>query len=286
LIGVVIGLLTIRLGNLYIALVTLTFSLLMERLVFTLKRFAQDGNGYKLVRPEFARTDVGFAVFAMIVFAIFAIFIVNLRRSTSGLAFNAVRWSETASRTTGLSVLQMKLVIAGLAAFVAGVGGGLFALQENQAIPADYATLIGLVWISVVVTFGVRSNLAALLAGVVLTLSPTFNTTILSGWLDDIGVHVSQTVLSVLAVFGFGVGAILVAKNPEGTLHMQAMQFQHAVQKRVNKYRPAPVLATAGANGEGRGEPVSVGAPSGDSSASGAAGNGAERGAGAEAPRT
>ena len=36
-IGVVIGLLTIRLGNLYVALVTLTFGLLMERLVFNLK---------------------------------------------------------------------------------------------------------------------------------------------------------------------------------------------------------------------------------------------------------
>ena len=53
-IGVVIGLLTIRLGNLYIALVTLTFALLMERLVFTLDTFAQNGVGRVVVRPEFA----------------------------------------------------------------------------------------------------------------------------------------------------------------------------------------------------------------------------------------
>ena len=36
-IGLVIGVLTIRLGNLYVALVTLTFGLLMERLVFNLR---------------------------------------------------------------------------------------------------------------------------------------------------------------------------------------------------------------------------------------------------------
>ena len=36
LMGVVIGFLSIRLGDLYVALVTLTFGLLMENLVFTL----------------------------------------------------------------------------------------------------------------------------------------------------------------------------------------------------------------------------------------------------------
>jgi branched-chain amino acid transport system permease protein len=169
---------------------------------------------------------------ALGIFAVISVFIVNLRRSTAGLAFNAIRWSETASRTTGLNVLQMKLLVAGLAAFVAGVGGGLFALQEKQAVPADYATLLGLVWLAVVVTFGVRSNIAALLAAFVFTLSPTFNTTILPDWLGGVGIHLSDTLLSVLPVFAFGVGAILLAKNPEGTVHMQAMQFQHMLQRR------------------------------------------------------
>ena len=50
-IGVVIGLLTIRLGNLYVALVTLTFGLLMERLVFNLKDFSQFGAGRRRRPP-------------------------------------------------------------------------------------------------------------------------------------------------------------------------------------------------------------------------------------------
>ena len=106
------------------------------------------------------------------VFAVLAILIVNLRRSTTGLALNAVRWSENASRTMGLSVIQMKMLISGLAAFVAGVGGGLFAMERKQAIPLDYVTLLGLVWLAVLVTFGVRSNIAALLAGCIFVISP------------------------------------------------------------------------------------------------------------------
>ena len=45
--GVLIGLFTIRLGNLYVALVTLTFGLLMERLVFNLEDFSQFGSGVR-----------------------------------------------------------------------------------------------------------------------------------------------------------------------------------------------------------------------------------------------
>ena len=48
LMGVVVGLLSIRLGDLYVALVTLTFGLLMENLVFTLPSFVNQGLGLTL----------------------------------------------------------------------------------------------------------------------------------------------------------------------------------------------------------------------------------------------
>jgi len=230
-IGIGIGLLTIRLGNLYIALVTLTFGLLMERLVFTLDTFAQNGIGRQIARPEFVSTDRAFLYFSLAIFAIFAILIVNLRRSTTGLALNAVRWSETASRTMGLSVLQMKLLVSGLAAFVAGVGGGVYATQQKAAVPSLYATLLGLAWLAVLVTFGVRSNIAALLAAIGFTITPAL---LLS--------YTTPT-WAQLPVLLFGVGAILLAKNPEGTVHMQAMQFQQMLH-RFGGARPVPA-ATA-----------------------------------------
>ncbi len=152
-------------------------------------------------------------------FAIFSILIVNLRRSTTGMALNAVRWSETASRTMGLSVLQMKLLVSGLAAFIAGVGGGFFAAQQKQAQPSAFATLLGLAWLAVLVTFGVRSNIAALLAALGFTITPAL---LLS--------YTTPT-WAQLPVLLFGVGAILLAKNPEGTVHMQAMQFQQALRR-------------------------------------------------------
>ena len=52
--------LSIRLGDLYVALVTLTFGLLMENLVFTLPSFVNQGLGLTLNRPSFATSDRAF----------------------------------------------------------------------------------------------------------------------------------------------------------------------------------------------------------------------------------
>ena len=61
-VGAIIGLLTIRLGDLYVALVTLSFGLLVETLVFTLNQFSQGGLGVTINRPQFAGGDLAFSL--------------------------------------------------------------------------------------------------------------------------------------------------------------------------------------------------------------------------------
>jgi len=213
--GAVIGLLTIRLGDLYVALVTLTFGLLIETLVFTRSRFLQSGLGVDLNRPSFARGDLSFAYLALVVFAIFAILTLNLRRSTSGLALRAVRDSEAASRTLGLSVLQVKVIVGSLAAFVAAVGGGFLAMYAGVAQPQSYETFAGLVWLAVVVTMGVRSITGAVLGGLSFALLPgVFQIYVPTRWGE------------IPAVL-FGLGAIGVARHPEGVVAQNARQLRH-----------------------------------------------------------
>lgn len=219
LMGVVIGMLSIRLGDLYLALVTLTFGLLMENLVFTLDDFFNLGAGVELARPSFADGDMEFAYLALAIFCVIALAIVNLRRSTTGLALGAVRSSADASRTLGVSVLQMKVLVAGLAAFVAGVGGALLAMQRGAARPTDFATLLGLVWLAVLVTLGIRSTLAALIAGISFTMLPALAEVYLpSGW-------------GQIPPILFGLGAIVIAKYPDGSIAMNARHLRTALAK-------------------------------------------------------
>jgi len=203
-VGAVIGLLTIRLGDLYVALVTLSFGLLIETLVFTLNQFEQGGLGVTINRPRFANGNVAFFYLAFVVFLIFAALIVNMRRSTTGLALRAVRDSEAASRTLGVSVVQVKVIVGALGAFIAGVGGAFIAINSFVAQPESFETYAGLAWLAIVVTLGVRSIAGAALSGLAFVLLPAvFQSYVPVRWAE---------VPSVL----FGLGAISVAKDPDG----------------------------------------------------------------------
>ncbi len=227
-IGVIIGLLTIRLGNLYVALVTLTFGLLAETLIFTRNVFYQDGVGVAVSRPGFLSGNQSFAYFALAVFVVIALIVVNLRRSTTGLALAAVRYSEPGARTVGLSVLGMKLLVAAIGTFIAAIGGGLLALNYGYALPTSYATFGGLVWLAVFVTIGLRSITAAIIAGLSFTLLPgIFQTYLPATW---------GNVPTLL----FGLGAVAVAANPDGQVAMNVRMVQGLVLKMIERRRHGP----------------------------------------------
>jgi branched-chain amino acid transport system permease protein len=225
--GLVIGALTIRLGNLYVALVTLTFGLLADTLIFTRNAFYQEGLGVQVARPGFLLSDRAFSYFALAVFIVIAVIVVNLRRSTTGLALAAVRYSEPGARTLGLGVLSLKLLVSGIAAFIAAIGGGLLALNLDSAVPTSYTTFTGLIWLAVLVTVGLRSIAAAVLAGIAFTLLPgVFQTYLPAAW---------GNVPTLL----FGLGAVLVAMNPDGQVAVTARQLQALVARVAERRRGA-----------------------------------------------
>ena len=150
----------------------------------------------------------------IVVFGLVCVVIINLRRSTTGLGLTAVRFSSAGSRTIGINVLQMKLLVAALAAFVAGIGGGLLAITLGVALPSNYATLGAEVWLAVLVLNGIRSNAAALFAGLAYTLFAGLAL-----------VYLPKSFGNFVPIL-FGLGAIAIVKFPEGTLTMQARQLR------------------------------------------------------------
>ena len=75
-----LGFLTTRLGDLYIALVTLTFGLLMDNLVFSLQVFSNYDAGVAITRPSAIQSASGFLYVALAVFCVCALLIVLIRR--------------------------------------------------------------------------------------------------------------------------------------------------------------------------------------------------------------
>jgi branched-chain amino acid transport system permease protein len=161
-------------------------------------------------------SDARFYYLLLAVFAVMSVLIANLRRSTTGLELAAIRSSETATATIGVSVVRTKLTAFSLSAFIAGIGGGLLATYRYIALPTDYSALLGIVWLAVVVTWGVRSSWGALVAGLALP--------VISQLVSD-NLEPRYVLLTAVA---FGLGAIGLAREPRGMLALQAQQLRAA----------------------------------------------------------
>ena len=211
--GLIVGLLAVRMGNLYAALATLTFGLLLSSIVFQLNVFLQYGAGVTVSRPSFAQSNTALTYFTLAIFVVISLFIAAIRRSTSGLALSAIRTSETGARSAGISVVRMKTAIWALAAGIAGIGGGMYVIYTGAALPQSFDTIIGLTWFAVVITNGRRSNNAALASGLMIVLIPQIFATYL------------PAALGPLPTLLFGVGAVLLARNPDGIITMNGRQL-------------------------------------------------------------
>jgi branched-chain amino acid transport system permease protein len=211
--GLIVGALTVRMGNLYVALATLTFGLLMSTLVFQQNRFFQVGAGVTVPSPDFAQSGMTLAYFTLAVFVIIGLGIAATRYSTPGLALSALRSTETGARAAGVNVFRMKIGVSAVAAAIAGLGGGMLAIYSGAAIPSAFDALTGLVWFAVLVTNGVRTNNAALAAALVFVYLPD----ILSTYLP--------VRYGPVATALFGLGAVLLARNPEGVISMNGRQL-------------------------------------------------------------
>jgi ABC-type branched-subunit amino acid transport system permease subunit len=118
-----------RPGDIYFALVTPVSGLLIENVVFTINRFANCGSGVIIARPEFAAGELALTYCILVVFVFFAVVLANLRRSTPGLGAGVTRSSARAAGSLGMDPITTRMLLSGLGATVAGVGGAPLAIN-------------------------------------------------------------------------------------------------------------------------------------------------------------
>ena len=119
-IGFLVGVPVLRLRGLLLALVTFAFAQVVEVFFLNFKPTgAAEG-----IRGIFPYTNLSY-VYGFLVLLV--LFLTRLRRSRMGRAFDAVKLDETAAEAMGIDVTRAKLTAFAAGAFVAGVGGGLYA---------------------------------------------------------------------------------------------------------------------------------------------------------------
>jgi branched-chain amino acid transport system permease protein len=92
--------------------------------------------------------------------------VANIRRSGSGRVMLAVRSNERAAAAVGINNVRVKMMMFGLSAFIAGMGGSLIAYRFGAVSDLSYGTIASLTALSFAYLGGITSVSGAVAAGV------------------------------------------------------------------------------------------------------------------------
>jgi branched-chain amino acid transport system permease protein len=214
-IGFLIALIGARLSALEFGLLTLAFGLFTDSFLYNWNVLAPEG-GRAVGTPSLFGFSLGSAVRQYYLFAValglVAIGIALYRRRLGAFYIGAGRMKPTLAAASGVDPRVGRIIAFTLAAFVAGIGGGLLAIYQKFLSSTDLTTTLSLTWLAVVVFMGIRSPAAAIVAGLVFSIFPA----LLGEWLP-----VSWNPLSTVL---FGLGALSLAQNPRGAVAAQVDQ--------------------------------------------------------------
>ncbi|MCX2949331.1 ABC transporter permease [Lentzea sp. NEAU-D7] len=199
-VGALIALTALRVSGLYLALATLGFAQLMDKLV--LQSPVAFGVRGSLQVPRLVESATAQLLLAAAVFVVVGVGVLAVRRGRLGRRMIAVKDSPAACATLGLNVRWIRVWVFSLSAAIAGLAGGLFAQLRETVAASDFQLFNNLPLLLFAVIAGVTSVSGALLGGVLLMLLPVLQ----SGFPAFAGV----------AVVLLGVAAAGLARDPNG----------------------------------------------------------------------
>lgn len=162
-IGILIGIPALRLRGDYLGIITLGFGEII-RIVLNNLKITNGAKGLSGI-SSYSNFTITFGITVIIVLAIYA-----LMKSRHGRAIIAIRENEIATDCVGISTFYYKTFAFAIAAFFAGIGGGLYAHYLQVLSPSSFGFLNSIEYLIIVVLGGMGSLGGTIIAAIVLGL--------------------------------------------------------------------------------------------------------------------
>jgi len=222
--AVIVGLASLRLSGLYLALATLAFALIMDNIVFNRSDVSGGVTGITVARPDvFGISFTGRAALyelVVVIFGLTAVAAYALRAGPMGRRLHILRDSPLAASTLGVNLTVTKLVVFTGCAMVAALGGSLYGAWSQAITPLDFMWSVSLELLLLVVLGGRSVISGAVIAGAVTAVQAL-----------PIPNEVEKIIPLTIAL-----GVIGLAQEPEGTARMTVRQTLHV----LTVLRPLP----------------------------------------------
>ena len=211
--GLVVGLPSLRLHGLYLAITTLAFSSIVSAAVLAGGKFTGAGRGIMTARPKLLGMDLSsdraFYWFCLAMCTLAVLVTLNLRRSYVGRALVAIRDNDIAARTMGIDLVRFKLLAFLVSAAITGVAGAMMGMYLSIVSVEGFPFLLSIEALAIVIVGGLGSVLGAVLGTIfIITLPEVFAVLMstLGGRLQELmttSAHEIKSVLYGIAIIGF-----------------------------------------------------------------------------------
>lgn len=173
-VGILVGLVSLRISGLYLAIATLCVSEILRKTYEEFDSFTGGFSGLKTGYPvlfgmKLSRESFNTVMFVVLVIALVGVMMLthNLVSGQLGRALHAMRGSEVAAQAMGVNLLKYRLIAFALATAYAGLAGALYMHFIRYSYPALWTLGLSLNILAVVVIGGLRSIYGTVLGALV-----------------------------------------------------------------------------------------------------------------------
>ncbi|OUS23104.1 branched-chain amino acid ABC transporter permease [Litorivita pollutaquae] len=171
--GLLVGIPSLRLKGLYLAITTLAFTIIITHLILSAESITHGSSGISTAKPAIfgmeLATDKSFYYLVLAVLVLAILGSANIKRSRVGRAFLAIREQDIAARAMGVPVARYKLYAFVVSSFYAGIAGALMAYQIRFVNVDSFSLVISIEAVSMIIVGGLGSTAGAVI-GVVFVL--------------------------------------------------------------------------------------------------------------------
>jgi len=184
LVGLLVGIPSLRLKGDYLAIVTLGFGEII-RVIIQNMEIVGAARGMSV---DHQYTDL-FWTYGLAAVTIYVM--VCLVHSTYGLGFLSVRDDEIAAEAMGINTTKFKVIAFVIGAFFAGIAGGLYAHYIQFVTPSGFDFMMSVSFVVMVILGGMGNTPGVVVAAILLTLLPEGLRAFASSSLLDSLIHLS-----------------------------------------------------------------------------------------------
>jgi branched-chain amino acid transport system permease protein len=188
--GLLVGLPALRLSGLYLALITFGIAVSFPQLPKKFDHFMGGTTGkiLNLVKPPFGLDTTPNHWMYYLTWGIALVLLAAawfLLQGRTGRALQAIRDSEVAASSSGVSLPTYKTLAFGISAFYAGVAGSLYAIA-NAYVNPDVFPIILSIYLVVGLAVGGLGSLAGLVFGAALIYFLQNHADTVAGWINHL----------------------------------------------------------------------------------------------------